>query len=59
MKAMVVSPKAPMDLVLTPESKRKDVSGLAIRRLGDGIERLYGSAVGSLATRFPKTVCCI
>lgn len=53
-KAMVVSPKAPMDLVLTPESKRKDVSGLAIRRLGDGIERLYGSAVGSLATRFPK-----
>lgn len=53
-KAMVVSPRAPLELVLTPEAKRKDVSGLAIRKQGDGIERVYGSAVGSLATRFPK-----
>lgn len=54
LKAMVVSPKAPMELVLTPESKRKDVSGLAIKKLGNGIERIYGSAVGSLTTRFPR-----
>lgn len=53
-KAMVVSPRAPLELVLTPEAKRKDVSGLAIRKCGKGIERIYGSAVGSLATRFPK-----
>ncbi|QLL34211.1 hypothetical protein HG536_0G00680 [Torulaspora globosa] len=53
-KAMVVSPRAPLELVLTPEAKRKDISGLAIRKRGDGIERIYGSAVGSLATRFPK-----
>ncbi|QLG71758.1 hypothetical protein HG535_0C01070 [Zygotorulaspora mrakii] len=57
LKAMVVSPQAPMELILTPESKRKDVSGLAIRKLGsnpDDIERLFGSSVGSLSTRFPK-----
>lgn len=54
-KAMVVSPQAPLELILTPESKRKDVSGLAIRGLGGGsIERLYGSSVGSIATRYPK-----
>lgn len=44
-----------MEIVLTPEAKRKDISGLAIRKLGDGIERIYGSAVGSLTTRFPKS----
>ncbi|AQZ11153.1 LHS1 (YKL073W) [Zygosaccharomyces parabailii] len=57
LKAMVVSPKAPMELILTPEAKRKDVSGLAIKTLdgkGAEIERIYGSAVGSMATRFPK-----
>lgn len=56
-KAMVVSPQAPMELVLTPEAKRKEISGLAIRnRSKDEIERIYGSAVGSLATRFPNNV---
>ncbi|QLQ80128.1 hypothetical protein HG537_0D01280 [Torulaspora globosa] len=53
-KAMVVSPRAPLELVLTPEAKRKDISGLAIRKRGKGIERTFGSAVGSLVTRFPK-----
>ncbi|CCF57399.1 hypothetical protein KAFR_0C04080 [Kazachstania africana CBS 2517] len=55
-KAMVVSPQAPLEMVLTPESKRKDISGLAIKSLGDNgdIERFYGSAVGSISTRFPQ-----
>lgn len=54
---MVVSPRAPMELIFTPEAKRKEVSGLAIKSLGDKkgeIERIYGSALGSMATRFPK-----
>lgn len=57
LKAMVVSPQAPMELILTPESKRKDISGLAIRKFGSNlndIERFFGSAVGSISTRFPK-----
>ncbi|CAI4606982.1 BBF_collapsed_G0033520.mRNA.1.CDS.1 [Saccharomyces cerevisiae] len=60
-KAIVVSPQAPLELVLTPEAKRKEISGLSIKRLPgygkddpNGIERIYGSAVGSLATRFPQ-----
>ncbi|GAV54324.1 hypothetical protein ZYGR_0AL00560 [Zygosaccharomyces rouxii] len=56
-KAMVVSPRAPMELIFTPEAKRKEISGLAIKCLGGNkgeIERIYGSALGSMATRFPK-----
>ncbi|CAB4256372.1 similar to Saccharomyces cerevisiae YKL073W LHS1 Molecular chaperone of the endoplasmic reticulum lumen, involved in polypeptide translocation and folding [Maudiozyma barnettii] len=55
-KAMVVSPQAPLEMVLTPEAKRKEVSGMAFKKLSKkatDIERFYGSAVGSLATRFP------
>ncbi|EJS42984.1 lhs1p [Saccharomyces arboricola H-6] len=60
-KAIVVSPQAPLELVLTPEAKRKEISGLSIKRLSgygkkdpNAIERIYGSSVGSLATRFPQ-----
>lgn len=56
-KAMVVSPQAPLEMVLTPEAKRKEVSGLAFKKLrgkSKDIERFYGSAVGSLSTRFPQ-----
>ncbi|CAI4045191.1 hypothetical protein N7582_003460 [Saccharomyces uvarum] len=60
-KAIVVSPQAPVELVLTPEAKRKEISGLSIKRLPgckkndlNAVERIYGSAVGSLATRFPQ-----
>lgn len=56
-KAMVVSPRAPMELIFTPEAKRKEISGLAIKSLGNSegeIERIYGSALGSMSTRFPK-----
>lgn len=30
-KAIVVSPQAPLELVLTPEAKRKEISGLSIK----------------------------
>lgn len=53
-KAMVVSPKAMMDIILTPEAKRKDTSGINIRKVGKVLERHYGNAIGSLATRFPQ-----
>lgn len=54
LKAMVVSPKAMMDIILTPEAKRKDTSGISIRKVGNVLERHYGNAIGSLATRFPQ-----
>lgn len=53
-KAMVVSPQAPLELVLTPESKRKDVSGLAIKIWNDDIERVYGSSVDSVQVKSPQ-----
>lgn len=61
-KAMVVSPQAPLELVLSPEAKRKDIAGLAIKKLFTGnkkkheIERIYGGAIGSLETRFPQNM---
>lgn len=55
LKGIVVSPQAPMEIVLTPESKRKDVNGLAIKVWSDeNIERIYGlSATTSMFTKFP------
>lgn len=64
-KAMLVSPYAPLELVLTPEAKRKDLSGLAIKSLPSknmaskkvgNIERIYGNSIGSLETRFPQNM---
>ena len=64
-KAMLVSPYAPLELVLTPEAKRKDLSGLAIKSLPSKnmaskkvgtIERIYGNSIGSLETRFPQNM---
>lgn len=53
-KAMVVSPKAMMEIVLTPEAKRKDTSGICIRNVNGVLERHYGNSIGSLVTRFPQ-----
>lgn len=53
-KAMLVSPHAPLELVLTPDSKRKDVSGLAIKSWKGDIERVYGSGVASAQVRAPQ-----
>lgn len=55
-KEMVVSLKAPLEIVLNPESKRKDASALAIRPWADQdyLERYYGTSAMSLAARFPS-----
>ncbi|CUS22269.1 LAQU0S05e01574g1_1 [Lachancea quebecensis] len=53
-KAMLVSPHAPLELVLTPDSKRKDVSGLAVKPWKNDIERVYGSSVDSAHVRAPE-----
>ncbi|CCH59957.1 hypothetical protein TBLA_0C01420 [Henningerozyma blattae CBS 6284] len=56
LKAMVVAPQAPLELVLTPQARRKDISGLVIRHAEPNskhLDRIYGSEIGSLSTRFP------
>ncbi|KAK9455503.1 heat shock protein 70 family [Dipodascopsis uninucleata] len=50
-KAVVVAPGAAFEIVLSRDSKRKDVSGVAFK----GDERMYGSSASSLAARFPST----
>lgn len=57
-KAVLLAPGASFEIVLTDDGKRKDLSGVSIRSLspslGD-IERVYGSQIGSLCTRFPQS----
>ena len=54
-KAVLLAPGIPFELVLTDEGKRKDLSGICIRKeLNGGLERSYGSQMGSLMTRFPQ-----
>lgn len=53
-KAALVAPRMPFEIVMSADSKRKDVSGLALKPLGDDIERLFGSQTSSHCTRFPK-----
>ncbi|SCU79504.1 LAFA_0B03554g1_1 [Lachancea sp. 'fantastica'] len=53
-KAMLVSPHAPLELVLTPDSKRKDVSGLALKSFKDSVERVFGSGVDSAQVKTPN-----
>ncbi|KAK9366521.1 heat shock protein 70 family [Lipomyces kononenkoae] len=50
-KAALVSPGVPFEIVLTRDSKRKDVSGVAF----NGDERLYGSAAAGIASRTPSS----
>lgn len=54
-KAVLLAPGVSFEIVLTDEGKRKDLSGISIRDNGDGLERVYGSATGSLCTRFPQS----
>ncbi|CAH2352155.1 heat shock protein 70 homolog Lhs1p [[Candida] railenensis] len=57
-KAVLLAPGIQFELVLTDEGKRKDLSGLSIRphpESKDELERVYGSATGSLCTRFPQS----
>lgn len=57
-KAVLLAPGVQFELVLTDEGKRKDLSGLSVRPHPDAkgeLERVYGSATGSLCTRFPQS----
>ncbi|CEP62784.1 Hsp70 family chaperone LHS1 LALA0_S06e03774g [Lachancea lanzarotensis] len=53
-KAMLVSPHAPLELVLTSDSKRKDVSGLALKSYKESVERVFGSGVDSAQVKTPN-----
>lgn len=55
-KAVLVGPGVPFEIVMSADSKRKDVSGIAFKPLGqkDEVERIYGSHTNSHCTRFPQ-----
>lgn len=58
-KAIMVAPGIPFEIVFTDEGKRKDLSALSLKPLLKSkkvvdAERLYGSQIGSLCTRFPE-----
>ena len=60
-KAALVKPGVPLDIVLTKDSKRKETAAVAFKPLRDGKtdtfpERLYGSDAVVLASRFPADV---
>ncbi|KAG7195499.1 lumenal Hsp70 protein [Scheffersomyces spartinae] len=57
-KAVLLAPNINFDIVLNNEGKRKDLSGMCIRASSDGdggLERVYGSSILSLLTRFPQS----
>lgn len=57
-KAVLLAPGASFEIVLTDEGKRKDLSGIFLRSFSpnlNDIERVYGSQIGSLCTRFPQS----
>lgn len=54
-KAVLLAPGISFEIVLTDEGKRKDLSGMSIRPSGEDIERVFGSRMGSLCTRFPQS----
>lgn len=55
-KSCLLAPGLPFEMVLTADSKRKDLSGLTLKNSPgvDGIERLYGNSAANLRTRFPS-----
>lgn len=57
-KAALVKPGIPLEIVLTKDSRRKEISAVAFKPLknakpDDFPERLYGSDAMALAARFP------
>ncbi|AAS52048.1 ADR128Cp [Eremothecium gossypii ATCC 10895] len=54
-KAVVVAPGAPLEIVLTPEAKRKDENGVCVREVMGRVERAYGSAASAAAARQPES----
>ncbi|KAL0941265.1 heat shock protein 70-like protein [Colletotrichum truncatum] len=61
-KAALVKPGIPLDIVLTKDSRRKEISAVTFKPLSSGPksgsypERLYGSDAIALAARFPHDV---
>ena len=61
-KAALVKPGIPLEIVPTKDSKRKEISAVAFKmghhaqKLGSFPERLYGSDAAALAARFPNDV---
>ncbi|KAL5328892.1 hypothetical protein ACEPPN_002401 [Leptodophora sp. 'Broadleaf-Isolate-01'] len=60
-KAALVKPGIPLDIVLTKDSRRKETSAVAFKpvkniKSGDFPERVYGSDAVALAARFPGDV---
>jgi hypoxia up-regulated 1 len=60
-KAALVKPGIPLDIVLTKDSRRKETSAVAFKpskniKSGDFPERVYGSDAIALAARFPSDV---
>lgn len=54
-KACLLAPGVPFEMVLTADSKRKDLSGLTFKDApgSGGLERYYGNSAANLMTRFP------
>lgn len=54
-KAALVAPYIPFEIVLTQDSKRKDVSGLLLKPVGKSgdVERIYGSSGVNQISRYP------
>lgn len=52
-KSSLVAPNSPFEIVLTPDSQRKDASGLVLKP-GSG-DRVYGSSGVGLASKFPDS----
>lgn len=58
-KAVVIGPHSPLEIVLTDDTKRKQVSGVGLKPLNPkndplDVERIYGSGTQSFFTRFPS-----
>lgn len=57
-KSVLLAPGISFEIVLTDEGKRKDFSGISLRGSSPELaelERVYGSQIGSLCTRFPQS----
>lgn len=60
-KATLVKPGIPLDIVLTKDSRRKETAAVAFKPIKDAVkgtfpERIYGSDAMALAARFPGEV---
>lgn len=59
-KAIMAAPGIPFEIVFTDEGKRKDFSAISLKpKLKAGVlddaDRVYGSQIGSLCSRFPES----